>query len=140
MQSNNENSSLKRRRKSRHNADASNRESKISMQSNRCSCKNHVGKEMLNKVYNLSVNYLWESLFGPTKFCYDYWASRKFYDFEITDWLKSKDNLIARQLEFYVDLGMLGRPKNVEKQVSFGFLKSTRKKCNICIFRQFWNI
>lgn len=72
---------------------------------------------MLKKVYNLSVNYLWESLFGPTDFCYKYWASRKFYDFTISDWCENKDDLIERTLEFYVDLGILGRPKNVEKQV-----------------------
>jgi hypothetical protein len=46
-----------------------------------------------------------------------YWESRKFYDFVISDWSKEED-FLERQLEFYVDLGALGRPKNVEVQVN----------------------
>lgn len=73
---------------------------------------------MLNNEYDLSVNFLWECIFGQTKFCYEYWESRKFYDFTITDWKPQSDCLMSRTLEFYVDLGVMGRPKNVEKQVN----------------------
>ncbi len=83
----------------------------------KCSCVEHHSKEMLNEVYNVSVNFLWECIFGPTKFCYEYWKSRKFYDFSIGDWELGTDCLVARTLEFYVDLGVLGQPKNFERQV-----------------------
>ncbi len=83
----------------------------------KCSCVEHHSKEMLNEVYNVSVNFLWESIFGPTQFCYEYWKSRKFYDFTIGNWEPGTDYLIGRTLEFYVDLGAIGKPKNVEKQV-----------------------
>ncbi len=33
----------------------------------KCSCVEHHSKEMLNEVYNVSVNFLWESIFGNTK-------------------------------------------------------------------------
>ena len=72
---------------------------------------------MLSAVYNVSVNFLWECIFGPTKFCYEYWKSRKFYDFTIGNWEPGKECIVARTLEFYVDLGAFGRPKNVERQV-----------------------
>jgi hypothetical protein len=44
-----------------------------------CECKEHTGKELLNKTYNLSVNYLFECLFGHTEFCVKFWESRKFF-------------------------------------------------------------
>lgn len=82
----------------------------------KCSCGEHQGKEMLNLVFNLSVNYLWESLFGHTEFCKKYWESRKFGNFKITDW-KAVNTFVMRQLEYTVDLGTIGRPKNTEDQV-----------------------
>ena len=83
----------------------------------KCACPEHQGKEMLNQVYNLSVNYLWECLFGHTVFCSKYWESRKFFNMKIGDW-KSIESFPARQLEYQVDLGgAIGRPKNTETQV-----------------------
>ena len=105
---------------------------------------------MLNQVYNLSVNYLWECLFGHTVFCSKYWESRKFFNMKIGDW-KSIESYPARQLEYQVDLGgAIGRPKNTETQVrtfslknnsnfllskAFGYLKSKKnqKKTIFCL-------
>lgn len=81
-----------------------------------CSCAQHDGKEMLNEVYNLNIHLLWEFLFGPTEFCYAYWESRKFYDVNVTDWKKQCNYVKVRTLEYMVDLGPFGRPKNIEEQ------------------------
>ena len=72
-------------------------------------------------VFNLSVNYLWESLFGHTTFCQKYWESRKFGNLKMGEW-KAVDALPARRLEYTVDLGGIGRPKNTEDQVYKLFL------------------
>lgn len=85
----------------------------------KCSCAEHIGKEMLNKVFNLNVNYIWECLFGHTEFCSKYWASRKFSNMKISEWkkLNPTDPFPSRQLEYAVDLGIIGRPNNTESQV-----------------------
>jgi hypothetical protein len=75
---------------------------------------------MLNTVFNLSVNHLWESLFGHTTFCQKYWESRKFGNLKMGEW-KLADGLPARRLEYTVDLGGIGRPKNTEDQVCNSF-------------------
>lgn len=84
----------------------------------KCACGEHPGKEMLNQVYALSVNYLWECLFGHTTFCRNYWESRKFSNIKVGEW-KLVSMHPFRQLEYNVDLGgAIGRPKNLEEQVS----------------------
>ena len=82
----------------------------------KCSCSSHQGKQMLDRVFDLSVNFLWESLFGPTEFCRQYWESRKFYNFTISEWTRV-DSCVRRTLDYSVNLGALGQPKNVEEQV-----------------------
>jgi hypothetical protein len=95
----------------------------------KCVCNEHMGKEMLSKVFNLNVNYIWECLFGHTTFCTRYWDSRKFYNMKISDWkkLNPTDQLPSRQLEYLVDLGIIGRPSNTESQ------KIIEYKSNSCI-------
>ena len=98
----------------------SNKSSKTTSSSSiKCSCGEHQGKEMLNQVYAVPVNYLWECLFGHTTFCRDYWESRKFNNIKIGEW-KLVNSYPFRQLEYTVDLGgAIGRPKNTEEQVTF---------------------
>ena len=76
---------------------------------------------MLNKVYDLSVNFLWESLFGDSEFCLKYWDSRKFFNFtkESLKWMRSNSHLMKRKLVYSVELGVtFGRANNVEEQVN----------------------
>lgn len=82
----------------------------------KCECEKHEGREMLNEVFKLSVNYLWECIFGHTESCRKYWDSRKFSNLKVGPW-KLVNNFPMRQLEFNVDLGPVGKPKNVEDQV-----------------------
>ena len=81
-----------------------------------CSCGEHHGKEMLNKVFNVNVNYLFELVFGHTEHCRRYWETQKMFNAKIEDW-KVVDNCPWRLLEYNVDLGALGKPKNTEEQV-----------------------
>ena len=100
---------------------------------------------MLNKTFNLSVNNLFEAMFGHTDFCLKFWESRKFYgkfmqnlrtclpllfvfhnkDMKIGEW-QSIDNYKTRRLDYSV---VLNSPiavkdcKNVEEQVSKLMLK-----------------
>lgn len=84
----------------------------------KCSCERHNDKLMLNQTFNVSVNYMWECIFGHTEFCRKYWESRKFSNTKVGDW-KLVDQCPYRLLEYNVDLGgMLGKPKNSEEQVS----------------------
>lgn len=84
----------------------------------KCSCKEHHGKEMLNKVFDFSVNFLWESIFGDSYFCINYWETRKFTGFTSNGlkWKKCND-IMRRNLEYSVDLGAFGKAKNIEEQV-----------------------
>lgn len=92
----------------------------IALNNASCSCGDqHNSKEMLNQVYDISVNFLWECIFGPTEFCYKYWDSRKFYDFIITEWKPTEKYIRSRTLTYMVDLGTFGHPKNIEEQVIF---------------------
>ncbi|RMZ98033.1 GRAM domain-containing 1B [Brachionus plicatilis] len=82
----------------------------------KCSCTEHNGKELMNLTFNMSVNQLFESLFGHTEFCRKYWESRKFGNLIVGEW-NNEPVLPARRLEYTVDLGgALGRPKNTEDQ------------------------
>lgn len=79
---------------------------------------------MFNKVFDLSVNFMWESIFGESEFCLKYWDSRKFSGFkpEGFKWTKIS-NIMKRKLEYFVDLGVtFGRATNIEEQVSVKFL------------------
>ena len=72
---------------------------------------------MLNMVFDINVNYLFECIFGHTVFCRKYWESRKFGNLKVGDWKLVNDNP-HRLLEYTVDLGAaLGKPKNTEEQV-----------------------
>ncbi|CAF0858014.1 unnamed protein product [Brachionus calyciflorus] len=94
----------------------------------KCSCSEHLGKELMNQVFNMSVNQLFESIFGHSEFCKKYWESRKFGDLKVGEWTLVH-SLPARRLEYTVDLGgTLGRPKNTEDQVSLNKLKICMKK------------
>lgn len=86
---------------------------------------------MLNQVYDISVNFLWECIFGPTEFCYKYWDSRKFYDFKITEWKPTEKYIRTRTLTYIVDLGTFGHPKNIEEQVNFWLVYIFTYKKNI---------
>ena len=78
---------------------------------------------MLNEVFNLSVVYLWECLFGHTDTCQKYWESRKFSNMNISEWKKENNCLLGRCLEYTVDLGIaIGKAKNTENQVSVCFI------------------
>lgn len=82
-----------------------------------CTCDKHQGKEMFVKTFDLSVNYLWECLFGMTDFRIKYWESRKFGSVKVGDW-KKVGNISERKLSYTVDLGgTLGKPANSETQV-----------------------
>ena len=90
----------------------------------KCSCINkHQGKEMVNQVYDVSVNYLWECLFGQTEFRRKYWDSRKFINLKVEHWNQQPQPSIvaARKLQYQVDLGALGKPYNIENQRIFEY-------------------
>lgn len=57
-----------------------------------CGCASHSGKELINKVYNISVNYLFECMYGHSEFCKGFWESRKF---------SSKNEINKKNKEFY---------------------------------------
>jgi hypothetical protein len=84
-----------------------------------CDCNEHIGKVMLNKIFNLSVENLFESMFGHTEFCTKFWESRKFFNMKIGEW-RSVENYRTRRLEYSVALNSaitVKDCKNVEDQV-----------------------
>lgn len=102
----------------------------------KCSCTEHLGKELMNQVFNMSVNQLFECLFGHSEFCQKYWEARKFDNLTVTEW-KPDPILPARRLEYTVDLGGTLRPKNTEDQVKIH--KFYSKKIIIFVRRAAYN-
>ncbi len=90
----------------------------------KCSC-DHQGKEMLNREFDFSVNYLFELMLGSTEFRQKYWESRKFGCLKVGAWIKQNTGSIlsSRVLEYTVDLGALGKPGNTENQVRIDLLR-----------------
>lgn len=74
---------------------------------------------MLNQVFSLGINYLWECLFGDSDFCHEYWENRKFQNFTPAGlkWYNISNNFPSRKLEYHVELGAFGRARNIEEQV-----------------------
>lgn len=95
-----------------------------------CSCIDHNGKEALNKEFNLSVNYLFECLFGHTEFCKKFWESRKFMNMQIGVW-QIQNGMRIRKLNYSVEVkSPMGTSecKNSEEQ---RILKYLSNKCII---------
>ena len=44
----------------------------------KCMCKEHNGKEMLNKIYQMSVNHAFDCIFTDSDFNLKYWKAVKF--------------------------------------------------------------
>lgn len=89
-------------------------------------CKEHTGKEMMNKTFNLSVNHAFNCIFTDSDFNLKYWKAVKFENIKTNEWTLSDDKNPKREetrkLEYTIDLGAFGCPKNVEDQVSCNFL------------------
>ena len=85
-----------------------------------CNCTDHTGKQMLNKVFNLSVNHVYDCMFTDSDFNLKYWKKVKFENIKAHEWTKSETpgELESRKLEYSIDLGAFGCPKNIEDQVS----------------------
>ena len=74
------------------------------------------GKDMLNIVIsNLNVKQLFESLFTQSKFIAENWRVRKLYDAKVNEWDDPKS---VRHLEYSIDMGTFGKPRNFEQQVT----------------------
>ena len=82
-----------------------------------CPCLHkHPGKDMLNIVIsNLNVKQLFESLFTQSKFIAENWRVRKLYDAKVNEWDDPKS---VRHLEYSIDMGTFGKPRNFEQQVT----------------------
>jgi hypothetical protein len=75
---------------------------------------------MLNQIFNLSVHFIWECIFGDSEFALKYRESRKFFNFTSSSlkWFTSnKNGLPKRKLDYHVELGAFGKAKNIEEQV-----------------------
>jgi hypothetical protein len=82
-------------------------------------CKEHKGKEMLNKVFNMSVEHAFNCIFLDSDFNLKYWKAVKFENVNSNEWTSSgnENGEETRKLEYTIDLGAFGCPKNVEHQV-----------------------
>ncbi|CAF0889587.1 unnamed protein product [Brachionus calyciflorus] len=88
-----------------------------------CNCSNHEGKELLNKAYDLSVDFIYNCLFNTdSEFNKAYLLANKFINLKANEWAND-----IRTLEYNIDLGAFGSAKNVEKQ------KIIKKEENECI-------
>jgi hypothetical protein len=84
-------------------------------------CGKHAGKEIINIVVNLSVNYIFECLFGYSDFNKKYWSARKFDNMRISEWAK-KDSIESRTMEYNISISALGKVNNIDEQVSSIFI------------------
>ena len=79
-------------------------------------CGKHAGKEIINEVFNLSVDYIFECLFCYSDFNKQYWNARKFDNIKISEWIK-KDSIEERTMEYNISISALGKVKNIDEQV-----------------------
>ncbi len=87
-----------------------------------CMCKEHKGKEMLNKIFNMSVQHAFNCIFLDSDFNLKYWKAVKFENVNSNEWTSSGNGNgeETRKLEYTIDLGAFGSPKNYEHQtISF---------------------
>ena len=80
-------------------------------------CSEHVGKEYLNKIFNISVEHLYKCLFTECEFNTKYMNACKYKDFKSTEWSLNENGEETRIQEYTIDLGALGTPKSVVNQV-----------------------
>lgn len=75
-------------------------------------CDEHKGKELLDKIINLSVEAIYECIFTFSEFNKKYWKERKYSNIEMGEWNEDK-----RLFQFDMDLGAFGTAKSTEEQV-----------------------
>ena len=63
----------------------------------------------------MDVGTLANCFYNNESFIKKYWDICKYYDIKSTDW-ESVDSVESRKLEFTVDLGVIGKPRNFEEQ------------------------
>ncbi len=80
-------------------------------------CDEHTGKELVNKTFKLSVEYLRLLLFSRSEFNTKFWAFRKLENVKMSEWSDNK-----QQMEYTINLGAFGHAKNFEEIVSFYIL------------------
>lgn len=79
----------------------------------RCSCQSHPSRELLNRVFNLSFDTVYQSMFTRSEFLVKFWRDKKFRNVDVGDW--SEDMRRTQVCE--LDLGTFGVSKNHEEQV-----------------------
>lgn len=89
-----------------------------------CDCSSHEGKELLNNVYNLSVDFVFDCLFNTeSDFNKAYLAANKFLNLKSEEWIDD-----TRTLVYNVDVGTFGKTNNTEKQK---ILKKIKNECYV---------
>jgi hypothetical protein len=81
----------------------------------KCSCNEHHGKKYIDKVFNMTVDEMYDCLFGNSEFQRKYWKDKKFLNLTMGEWNESS----KRVIDFSLDLGTFGVSKNAEEQVLY---------------------
>ena len=79
----------------------------------KCSCQSHPSRELLNRVFNLAFDTIFQCLFTKSEFMQKFWRDKKFRNIEIGEW--TEDNKRVQICE--LDLGTFGVSRNHEEQV-----------------------
>ncbi len=82
-----------------------------------CLCEEHVGRELINSSFNLSVQRLWTVLFTRSEAIQKFWTFRKMLNVQMSQWLQKK-----QQMEYSTDLGPFGTCRNYEELVKKKFI------------------
>jgi hypothetical protein len=77
-----------------------------------CQCDDHPGKELINKRYSLSVDYMKELLFTQNSMMSAFWKYRKLENVRLSEWVDGKQHL-----DYSMNLGAFGTAKNYEDLV-----------------------
>ena len=81
-------------------------------------CSEHVGKEMINKSFNISLAHLYECIFTESALSQKLRTLSKMKEFKSTEWSPPNESgEETRKLENVIDLGALGSPKTFVEQV-----------------------
>ncbi len=65
-----------------------------------CGCVEHLGKEILNQVYNMPIDYAYNCLFDFNEFHMNFLASRKITDRQNGEWFLDDNDVKSRKSEY----------------------------------------
>ena len=98
-----------------------------------CPCENHYEKQLVERNYDMTVDKLFDLMFGINEFVQTYRQAQRFYDDTVTEWTinegsKCRERLLTYKMPFESTLIGKGTITTREKQVNIDLIHSIIKR------------